>query len=168
MGAGPARRRLRRRAGLRLVRLPAVPEAGGHGLRRPEGRLDQVHFVACGDLAGRYDAGEHPALSVELRLQAGPDLLHARARVADHRDLELRFADAKALADGPGVDVVSLDREVLPDSAVVDAKRVQVLGGCEQDLPLRARPRMRAAFEPMALDRAHPVARVHSAAALGG
>ena len=44
-----------------------------------------------------------------VRAQALPQLVHAVARIADHRDLEDRAAGTNALADRPLLDVVALD-----------------------------------------------------------
>ena len=108
-----------------------------------------------------------PRLPSSSCLKARTDLVHPRARVADHRDLELGCSDPDPLPDRPGVDVVALDREVLADAAVLDPDCIQVLGRREQDLPLRSGSRMRAALETMLLDRLNAVACIHPAAALG-
>jgi len=64
-----------------------------------------------------------PRLFVQLRAQALAQLVHAVARLADHRDLEDRLAGADALADRPLLDVSALDGQVLADVARLDVDR---------------------------------------------
>ena len=94
-------------------------------------------------------AREHSAPALELGPQALPQLVHAVARIADHRDLEDGFADANALTDRPALDIVSFDGQVLARSARFDAHRVEMLLRGEENLPL-GRIRMGAALETLA------------------
>src|SRR5205823_11642835 len=106
--------------------------------------LEQLDLVAHGDFARLDDPGEHSTLVVELRAQALAQVVHALARVADHRDLEDRLADTDALPDRPALDVGAVDGQVLADRPRFDADGLEVLHRREQHLAPR-RIRVRAA-----------------------
>src|SRR5205823_13306558 len=129
---------------LRLVRPPPLPRRRRHGLDRAQAALEQLDLVADGDFARLDHAREHPALVVELGSQALAQVVHALARVADHRDLEDRLADTDALPDRPALDVGAVDGQVLADRPRFDADGLEVLHRREQHLAPR-RIRVRAA-----------------------
>src|SRR5204862_3312881 len=79
--------------------------------------LDELDFVADGDLARLDDPGQHSPLPLELGAEAVAELVHPVAGVADHRDLEQRLANADLLAHRPLLDVGPLDGEVLANRA---------------------------------------------------
>ena len=133
--------------------------------RRRQSRLEQLDPVALGDPAGRQDLGQHPALPLELGLEARADLLHQLARVADHGDLELRIADLEALADRPVHDVCAAHGEVLLHAPGRNAERLEVLGRDEEDIALAAAA-MGAALDAFVLEDLGRVELLHELAAL--
>src|SRR5215212_10020596 len=128
--------------------------------------LKQLDRVADGHFAGLYDAGQHAALALQLGAKAVAELVHSVARIADHRDLELGFADAHALADRPLLDIVALDGDVLPDRPRLNVDRVEMLLRDEEDLSLR-RVRVRAPLETDSGDRLPPVVPLRASALAG-
>src|SRR6187402_1373299 len=88
---------------------------------------EQFDLVADGNLAALDDACQHAAPALELGAQPLAQLVHAVARVADHRDLEDGSAGANSLADRPALDIVPFDGQVLPNRPRLDADRVEML-----------------------------------------
>src|SRR6185503_16580810 len=120
----------------------------------------QRNRVALGDPAGPQDLGEHPALALELGLEARADLLHQLAGVAHHRDLELRVADLEALAHRPVHDIGAAHGEVLLRAPGRNADGYQILSRDEEDVALPTAA-MGAAFDAFVLEDLRGVELLH-------
>src|ERR1700693_6040117 len=113
-------------------------------------------FFDCDEIADRDwpavdDAGDHAAWADEFIFQACADLIHAKARFADLRDLEHRaLTEPHAGAGWEAHDVEALNCQILFDRARFDADLVERLLVGEEHLAVRRSDGMLVALDPNA------------------